>query len=53
MRDLYMTLASFAQTWGLLIFFFGFVGVVIYAYWPSKKHNKALDDAANIPFKED
>ena len=53
MRDIYMMLASFAQTWGLLIFFFGFVGVIAYAFWPSKKKKKAFDEAARIPFKED
>ncbi|OYY07550.1 MAG: cytochrome-c oxidase [Rhizobiales bacterium 35-68-8] len=53
MRDIYMMLASFAQTWGLLIFFFGFVGVIAFAFWPSKKKKQAFDDAARIPFKED
>lgn len=53
MRDIYMMLASLAQTWGLLIFFFGFLGVVAYAYWPSKAKKKAFSDAANIPLKED
>ncbi len=42
MRDIYMMLASLAQTWGLLIFFFGFLGVVAYAYWPSKAKKKAF-----------
>lgn len=53
MSDLYMMLASIAQTWGLLLFFFGFVGVIAYAYWPSKKKKKAFDEAAQIPLKED
>ncbi|MBA4790553.1 MAG: cbb3-type cytochrome c oxidase subunit 3 [Pseudomonadota bacterium] len=53
MSDLYMTLASIAQTWGLLLFFFGFVGVIAYAYWPSKKKKKDFDEAAQIPLKED
>ena len=53
MRDLYMQLASFAQTWGLLLFFFGFLGVIAYAFWPSKKQKKNFDEAAQIPLKED
>jgi cytochrome c oxidase cbb3-type subunit 4 len=53
MRDLYMSLASIAQTWGLLLFFFGFLGVIAYAYWPSKKQKKNFDEAAQIPLKED
>ncbi|OYX13568.1 MAG: cytochrome-c oxidase [Rhizobiales bacterium 32-66-8] len=53
MRDLYMFLASFAQTWGLLLFVFGFLGVIAFAYWPSKKQQKSFDEAAQIPLKED
>lgn len=53
MREIYMMLASLAQTWGLLIFFFGFLGVIAYAYWPSKAQKKSFNDAAQIPFKED
>ncbi len=53
MRDIYMMLASFAQTWGLLLFFFGFSGVIAYAYWPSKARKAAFNEAAQIPLKED
>ncbi|TCT06141.1 cbb3-type cytochrome c oxidase subunit 3 [Aquabacter spiritensis] len=53
MRETYLSLAAFAQTWGLLIFFIGFLGVVAYAFWPSKKRKKAFDEAAQIPLKED
>lgn len=53
MSDLYMTLASFAQTWGLLLFFFGFIGVIAYAFWPSKKKKKEFEDASKIPLRED
>lgn len=53
MSDIYAALASFAQTWGLLLFFFGFLGVVAYAYWPSKKRKKDFEEASKIPLKED
>ncbi|HQS10697.1 MAG: hypothetical protein B7Y12_18205 [Rhizobiales bacterium 24-66-13] len=53
MRDIYMFFASFAQTWGLMLFFLGFVGVIVYAFWPSKKMQKNCDEAAQIPLKED
>jgi len=53
MHETYQGLAVFAQTWGLVIFVVGFALVVAYAFWPSKKRKKEIDDAANIPLKED
>ena len=37
------TLVGFAKSWGLLYLIFMFMGVVIYAFWPSnqKKFNDA------------
>ncbi len=48
---MYETLASFAQTGGLLLFVLGFVLVLIYALSPRKK--KEFDDASKIPLDED
>ena len=53
MSDTYMSVASFAQTWGLVLFVVGFALVVVYAFWPGKKRKKEIEDAANIPLKED
>lgn len=47
----YETVSSFAQTWGLLYFFALFLGVLVYALWPSAQ--KSFDEAAAIPLKED
>ena len=52
-EETYHQLAAFAQTWGLLLFVFGFLLIAIYAFWPSKKRQKEFEDAANIPLKED
>lgn len=51
MPSTYQTLASFAQTWGLIYFMAIFLIVLIYALWPSRQ--KAFDDAARIPLRED
>ncbi|MCH8489959.1 MAG: cbb3-type cytochrome c oxidase subunit 3 [Oceanicaulis sp.] len=34
---MYETLASFAQTWGLLAFVVFFIGVIAYAVWPKNR----------------
>lgn len=47
----YDTLASFAQTWGMLYMIVLFIGVLIYALRPGAKEK--FDKAANIPLKED
>lgn len=49
----YQKLAEFAQSWGLIYFMAIFLGVVAYAFWPSKKRKKAFDEASRIPLKED
>jgi cytochrome c oxidase cbb3-type subunit 4 len=51
MADTYLTLAHFAQTWGLVLFCAGFGGVVLYALSPSRK--KMFEDAASMPLRED
>ncbi|WP_454915337.1 cbb3-type cytochrome c oxidase subunit 3 [Xanthobacter sediminis] len=53
MPETYLWLASFAQTWGLVLFVIAFALVVAYAFWPGKKRKKEIEDAANIPLKED
>jgi len=48
---MYETLASFAQTWGLLMFVALFGGVLVYALWP--KNQDKFDDAARTPLNDD
>ena len=47
----FQTVSAFAQTWGLVYLVALFVGVLVYALWPSSKQK--FDDAAQIPLKED
>ena len=47
----YKALAEFAQTYGLVYFVAVFSIVLIYALWPSRKHQ--FDEAARIPLRED
>ncbi len=47
---MYETLASFAQTGGLLYFVLIFAGVVAYALWP--KNQKTFDAAAKLPLSD-
>ena len=51
MNEAYDSVASFAQTWGLLYFVILFAVVVVYALWP--KNRSRFDDAAQIPLRED
>jgi cytochrome c oxidase cbb3-type subunit 4 len=51
MADTYLTLAHFAQTWGLVYFVVVFLAVLIYALWPSRQ--KQFDEAARMPLRED
>jgi len=51
MDETYRTVAEFAQTWGLVYFVAVFLGVVVYALWPSRK--KQFEQAARIPLQED
>jgi cytochrome c oxidase cbb3-type subunit 4 len=51
MADMYMALASFAQTWGLVYFVAIFVVVLVYALNPCRQ--RQFDEAARLPLKED
>ncbi|MBI1340859.1 CcoQ/FixQ family Cbb3-type cytochrome c oxidase assembly chaperone [bacterium] len=46
----YETLASFAQTWGVLYFVAMFAGATAYALWPSNRDT--FKRAAIAPLKE-
>ena len=47
--DTYSILREFADSWGLLALFSLFIGIAIWAFWPSQK--PARDDASMIPFR--
>lgn len=47
----YENLRAFAASWGLIFFGFIFLGVVAYAFWPSRR--TAFEKDAQIPFRED
>jgi cytochrome c oxidase cbb3-type subunit IV len=51
MDQTYQAFAEFAQTWGLIYFVAIFLGVLVYALWPSRKQQ--FDAAARIPLRED
>lgn len=51
MDSTYQAMRTFADSWGLVYMVVIFCGVVIFALWPSRQ--KHMDDAAQIPFKED
>ncbi len=48
---MYEALATFAQTWGLVLFVFAFILVLIYALAPGNK--KKFEEARRIPLEED
>ena len=48
---MYELLSQFAQTWGLLIFVFAFVLVLLYALAPSNK--KTFERARRMPLQDD
>lgn len=47
---MYSLLASFAQTWGMLLFIVLFTGALGYALWP--KNQKRFDEAARLPLDD-
>ncbi len=47
---MYEMLASFAQTWGMLLFIALFIGGSIYAFWP--KNQESFDAAARAPLMD-
>ena len=48
---MYEMLASFAQTWGMLLFIALFIGGCVYAFWP--KNQDAFETAARAPLRDD
>lgn len=48
---MYETLSSFAQTWGLVLFVFAFILVLIYALSP--RNQKSFDEAKRIPLDDE
>lgn len=48
---MYETLASFAQTGGLIYFCAIFAGVLVYALWP--KNKEKFDAAARLPLEDE
>lgn len=48
---MYELLASFAQTWGMLLFITLFIAGGVYALWP--KNQAAFDEAASLPLMDD
>ena len=49
--DTYSVMRTFADSWGLVYLMAIFLFVIVWIFRPgSQKH---IDDAANIPFKED
>ena len=49
--DTYSLLREFADSWMLLFLFAFFIGVAVWAFWPSLSADR--DDAANIPFRNE
>jgi cytochrome c oxidase cbb3-type subunit 4 len=49
--ETYQSVATFAQTWGLVYFVTVFLAVLVYALWPSRQ--SAFDEAARMPLRED
>ncbi len=47
---MYETLASFAQTWGMLFIMAIFFGGAVYAFWP--KNQASFDAAARQPLED-
>ncbi len=45
------SLRAFAASWGLIFFGLIFMGVVAYAFWPSRR--KQFEQDAQIPLRED
>jgi cytochrome c oxidase cbb3-type subunit 4 len=47
---MYSLLASFAQTWGMLLFVVLFTGALTYALWP--RNQTRFDEAARLPLDD-
>ena len=46
----YETVSAFAQTYGLVYLFVLFIGVLVYALWPSNRER--FERAARMPVQE-
>ena len=53
MSSAYEFFAKLAQTWGLVYFFIMFLGVLVYALWPSRARQRQFDETARLPLRED
>ncbi|MEM1378151.1 MAG: cbb3-type cytochrome c oxidase subunit 3 [Pseudomonadota bacterium] len=51
MESTYQAMRTFADSWGLLYMVIIFCVVIVYALRPGAQ--RTVDEAANIPFKED
>ena len=49
MDSFYPLLRELWVVWLMAIF----LGIVAWALWPSRRRKKQMDDAANIPFRDD
>ena len=49
--DTYGFLRELADSWGLLVMFVFFLGVIVWALLPS--NNARHEDAANVPFRHE
>ena len=49
--ETYQSVASFAQTWGLVYFVALCLAALAYALWPSRQ--SVFDEAARMPLRED
>ena len=47
----YDDVSSFANSWGLVYMMILFIGVCVYAFWPSNKDK--FDEAAHMPLDEE
>jgi len=47
---MYESLASFAQTWGMLMFIALFLAAGAYALWP--RNQQKFDEAARVPLED-
>lgn len=51
--DLLLELSQIARTWWSVWLMILFLGIVLWAMWPSRQRRKEMRDASMIPFRED
>lgn len=49
MEGLYETVRSLWVVWLMILF----VGIVAWAFWPSRRRQRKMDEAARIPLRDD